>query len=77
MKTVLYVLAETVRRVAILIQPIMPDSGASLLDQLKVPADTRAFVHLSAAHALTGGTAIDKPVPVFPRIVVEDAAAKG
>ena len=77
MRTVLYVLAETVRQVAILIQPIMPDAGANLLDQLKVPADARGFVHLSAANALAGGTAIDKPVPVFPRIVVEDAAAKG
>ncbi len=77
MRTVLYVLAETVRQVAVLVQPIMPDAGANLLDQLKVAPEQRAFVHLSDDFALTGGTAIDKPVPVFPRIVIEEAAAKG
>ncbi|MBL4602952.1 MAG: methionine--tRNA ligase [Emcibacteraceae bacterium] len=36
MATVLYVTAEIIRQIAILIQPIMPDSAVKLLDQLKV-----------------------------------------
>ncbi|MBT5047606.1 MAG: methionine--tRNA ligase, partial [Rhodospirillaceae bacterium] len=36
MATVLYVLAETIRHVAILLQPFMPDSCGRMLDQLSV-----------------------------------------
>ena len=36
--TVLWVLAETIRRVTLLVQPFMPDSAAKILDQLAVPA---------------------------------------
>ena len=38
MATVLYVLAETMRQLAILVQPFMPHSMAKMLDQLAVPA---------------------------------------
>ena len=41
MGTVLYVVAEVVRRIAILIQPFMPESCAKLLDQLAVAPDRR------------------------------------
>src|SRR5689334_22924515 len=41
--TVLWVLAETIRRVTLLLQPFMPDSAARILDQLSVPAGERAF----------------------------------
>src|SRR5258708_14014724 len=43
MATVLYVLAETIRRLATIVQPVMPDTMARLLDQLAVPADNRDF----------------------------------
>ncbi len=39
MGTVLYVTAEVVRRVALLAQPVMPDSAAQLLDALGVDGD--------------------------------------
>src|SRR5579862_8219667 len=41
--TVLYVLAETIRHLGILIQPVMPTSAAKMLDQLAVPATQRDF----------------------------------
>ncbi|MGB8274561.1 MAG: methionine--tRNA ligase [Alphaproteobacteria bacterium] len=69
METVLYVLAETVRHLAILAQPFVPQAGAKLLDQLAVAADRRAFRHLGADHALVPGTALPKPEGVFPRYV--------
>lgn len=71
MGSVLYVTAETVRQVAILIQPIMPDSAAKLLDLLGVPDDQRVFASLGEAGRLIGGTVLPKPSAVFPRYVDE------
>ena len=71
MATVLYVTAEVIRQVGILIQPIMPDSAAKLLDQLKILENERGFDHLGGGHRLASGTAIDKPEGVFPRFVEE------
>jgi methionyl-tRNA synthetase len=73
MATVLYVLAETVRHIAILVQPVMPGSMAKMLDQLAVPADARTFAALGEGNALKPGTKLPKPEGVFPRYV-EDAA---
>ena len=69
MKTVLYVAAEIVRQVAILCQPFVPGSAEKLLDQLKIPADERAFTHLGADYRLATDTVIDQPEGVFPRFV--------
>ncbi len=75
METVLYVLMETIRCLAIAIQPVTPDSAAKMLEQLAVPSDARLYVHTGAAHALKPGTALPAPEGVFPRIVVEEKAA--
>ncbi|HWU00834.1 MAG TPA: methionine--tRNA ligase [Terriglobales bacterium] len=75
MNTVLYVLAETIRRLGLLIQPIMPQSAAKLLDQLAVPADARQFAVYGKDHALVPGTALPQPQGVFPRFVEEAAAS--
>jgi methionyl-tRNA synthetase len=73
MQTVLYVLAETVRRIALLMQPFVPDSAAKLLDQLAVDPDQRTFKHFD--EALGAGTVLPAPAGVFPRHVEE--AGKG
>ena len=75
MATVLYVLAETIRRLALLVQPIMPDAAAAMLDQLAVPADARDFVHIGDAGRLAPGTALPRPEGVFPRYVDEAGPA--
>jgi methionyl-tRNA synthetase len=75
MATVLWVLAETVRYLAILVQPVMPESAGKLLDQLAVPQGTRSFVHLTEANALKSGTPLPAPAGVFPRFVDPDAPA--
>jgi methionyl-tRNA synthetase len=67
MNTVLYVLAEVIRYLAILAQPVVPAAAGLLLDQLAVPADKRDFASLGAA--LAPGTALPKPQGVFPRFV--------
>ncbi len=69
MATVLYTLAETVRHLAILLQPVMPESMARMLDQLAVAEDGRGFEALDADHALAPGTPLPKPQGIFPRYV--------
>jgi methionyl-tRNA synthetase len=72
--TVLWVLAETIRRVTLLVQPFMPTSTAKILDQLAVPADSRSFAAFD--RTLASGTALPAPQGVFPRFVDPDAPAK-
>lgn len=74
MATVLYVLAETIRYLAILTQPFMPDAMDKLLQQLAVPDGARGFERLTAADALKPGTSLPKPEGIFPRHVDEEAA---
>ncbi|WP_150460106.1 methionine--tRNA ligase [Nesterenkonia ebinurensis] len=77
MRTVLYVTAEVIRKVALLIQPVIPGSASKLLDALGVeiggdagrtnasndgPRSFAAF-----GEPLAPGTPIDKPQPIFPR----------
>jgi methionyl-tRNA synthetase len=69
METVLYVTAEVLRVIGLLIQPVMPDSGAKLLDLLAVPADARDFAAADAASALKPGTPLPEPKGLFPRYV--------
>ena len=65
MKTVLYICAEAVRQLSILMQPIMPDSAAKMLEQMNVTE--RGFEHLGEAGRLKAGTEIPKPQGVYPR----------
>ena len=67
MNTVLYVLAETMRRLSILMQPFVPNAAARLLEQLAVAADGRTLDCLTPQHALIGGTPLPPPQGVFPR----------
>ncbi|MEZ5759263.1 MAG: methionine--tRNA ligase [Emcibacteraceae bacterium] len=71
MATVLYVTAEIIRQVGILIQPIMPDSAEKLLDILKIAADERGFDQLGGGERLKSGWTMEKPEGVFPRFVDE------
>jgi methionyl-tRNA synthetase len=69
MGTVLYVLAEAIRSVGIVLQPFMPEVMARLLDQLAIPADKRDFAGLGEGGHLIPGTALPPPQGLFPRIV--------
>ena len=67
METVLYVLAEVIRHLGVLVQPVVPSAAAKLLDQLAVPAERRDFAAL--ATPLVPGTTLPKPEGIFPRFV--------
>lgn len=83
MATVLYVTMETVRRVALLVQPVMPGSATQLLDLLGVESSgdagrtgtsgsgPRSFAAWDTA--LVPGSALPAPRPVFPRHEEPDA----
>jgi methionyl-tRNA synthetase len=69
-RTVLYVTCEAVRIAALLVQPVMPESAATMLDLLGQPQDQRAFSAIGAR--LAPGTALPPPSGVFPRYVIPD-----
>jgi len=73
-RTVLYVTAEVVRQVAILAQPVMPESAARLLDSLGIPAGARDFAALGGATRIAPGTVLPTPTGIFPRYVDSSAA---
>jgi methionyl-tRNA synthetase len=73
MATVLYVTAEVVRQIAILLQPFMPESAGKLLDLVAVPEERRSFADLGEVGRLVSGTPLEAPKPVFPRYVVPEA----
>mmetsp|Transcript_13411 Transcript_13411/g.19614 ORF Transcript_13411/g.19614 Transcript_13411/m.19614 type:complete len:598 (-) Transcript_13411:56-1849(-) len=69
MATVLYVLMEALRHVAIVYQPLIPASANKILDMLTVPEDERTFDHLETS-PIKFGTPVSKPKVVFPRIEI-------
>jgi methionyl-tRNA synthetase len=72
MATVLYVTAETIRRLAIPLQPFIPEAAAKLLDLLGVGPDQREFAHVGDANALQEGAPLPAPSPIFPRFIDEE-----
>jgi methionyl-tRNA synthetase len=81
--TILYVTAEVVRQLAILVQPVMPASARRLLGLLaqgvedaatREEASPRMFAALGERGRLKPGTRLPEPQGVFPRYV--DPAAE-
>jgi methionyl-tRNA synthetase len=64
-RTVLYITCEVVRIAALLVQPVMPESSAKLLDLLGQNDDHRSFTAVGVR--LVPGTALPAPTGVFPR----------
>jgi methionyl-tRNA synthetase len=75
--TVLHTTAEVIRQVAILAQPVMPQSAGRMLDLLAIPEGERDFAALGGATRIAPGSKLPAPAPVFPRYVEPAAEAKG
>ena len=71
MNTVLYITAENIRKITLLIKPFMPDSSDLILNQLGVPEENREFVHLNDKYKLNPGDRIGELKPVFPKYISE------
>jgi methionyl-tRNA synthetase len=72
MATVLYVLAEVIRRVALLMQPVTPDAAGRMLEQVGQGEGARSFTALAPDVMLEPGLPLPKPSGVFPRYVEEE-----
>jgi methionyl-tRNA synthetase len=68
MATVLFVTADTVRRLAIPMQAFVPASAARLLDQLAVPANERTLEAAGKANSLLANSELPAPQGVFARL---------
>ncbi len=68
MQTVLYVLAEVIRIIAILLQPFVPDSTRQMLDYFNIKE--RKFNILNESNAIISGTVIEKPKIIFNKIEI-------
>lgn len=73
METVLYVLAECIRHLALVLQPYMPHAMDQMLNLLVVSPAHRSFEFIGEGHALVPGTALPKPEGVFPRYIEPEA----
>ncbi len=73
MATVLYVLAESIRHLALCTWPFMPNTSDKILEQLAVSESARSFSEVGSVGALVTGTPLPKPAGVFPRYVEEAA----
>ncbi len=73
MATVLRVLHEALRHIAILLQPYMPGTMDKLLTQLGVAQEKRDIASL--AESLVSGTSLPAPQGLFPRHVEPEATA--
>ena len=76
MATILWVTAEVLRAVALVVQPVMPTAMAKLLDLLGVGPGARDFASFGAGHRLGAGAALPAPSVVFPRYVEAPAEAE-
>jgi methionyl-tRNA synthetase len=67
--TVLYVTAEVLRQVSILILPFMPASAGKLLDLLAIPERERYFAYLGGEYRIAAAAKLPAPAAVFPRYI--------
>jgi methionyl-tRNA synthetase len=70
MEAVLRVLVDVIRVVATVLQPFMPNSMTTMLDQLAVPSTERDLASLQTP--LAAGVILPAPAGVFPRFVQEE-----
>ncbi len=66
MADILYVLLESIRYIAIYLQPFIPESSGNMLNQLGVAREDRDFASLNKR--LVSGSSLLSPSPIFPRV---------
>ena len=66
MNVVIYCLIESLRQIALLIQPFMPSTGIKILDSLSIKNDCRKFSNL--CDRISPNIVLKKPEQLFPRI---------
>ncbi|MEE2999842.1 MAG: methionine--tRNA ligase [Pseudomonadota bacterium] len=69
METVLYILAEAIRQLAIITQPFVPEAANKMLDQVGVGKSDRDFTQYGIKGRLNVGSKLPKPEGIFPRYI--------
>ena len=72
--TVLYNLLESIRFIAVLLSPFMPDTAKAIFEQMN--SSENSYDSLSAFGALKSGTVVGTPTPLFARIDSEKMLAE-
>ena len=78
METVLGTLFICIAQLAVAALPVVPSSGAKLLDQMGIPNDVRNFSQISSdwySQLAKSGFQISQPVGLFPRLEIPAAEA--
>ena len=68
MNTVLWVTCEMLRRIGILLQPVIPSGSSKLLDFLLISEEHRLIKFISDDYSLNPGKPIKEPEIIFPKI---------
>lgn len=69
--TVLYVMAETLRLVAVLLEPFLVETPAKIREQLGIEAENASYFESISWGRLKPGVKTKKGLPIFPRIEEE------
>ena len=72
--TVLYNLLESIRYIAVLLSPFMPDTSKAIFEQMN--CDENSYDSLSQFGVLKPGTVVGTPTPLFARIDSEKMLAE-
>ncbi|AYC30709.1 methionine--tRNA ligase [Paenisporosarcina cavernae] len=74
--SVMWHLAESLRRAATMLQPFLPNAPKQIVSQLGLEESALAWEHLSSNEMIPKGTkVVEKGVPIFPRLEVEPEVA--
>ena len=70
--SVMWNLAESLRQIAVYLQPFMTNSPKQIAEQLGLSADALTWESLENTSSIATGTkVIEKGIPIFPRLEVE------
>lgn len=76
LKSVMYNLYESIRKVAILFMPYIPESSEKIFNQLNVSEEDKAFDSLISEKDLSGNKVIEKGIPLFERLKEEEEISR-
>ena len=68
---VMYHLAEGIRTIAVMIQPIMTQSPAKIFDQFEIDEDLQTLDSIKVFGGIKGGNKVKKAPALFPRLDIE------
>ncbi|KAF8822237.1 putative Methionine--tRna ligase [Cardiosporidium cionae] len=72
-KTVVYVTLELLRRLAILLHPLLPKASSDILNKLDVNSRKRQFMHLEEKFSLQPEVMLQKPSPLFQKYSLDSS----